>query len=446
MEVSIIIPTYNRDSILEYTLSSLVDQDIGRDRYEVIVVDDGSTDRTKEVAASFDVKLNISYYFQEHIGNRVTLARNAGIARAKGEYLIFLDTDIIVGNSFITEHLRAHEIRMAERQQDSQVRYAVLGYVYGYDVYGDFTSFGSIVDFNAPDESMRRLKESNLFPDYRDTFYRRVNDRLESLHAPWSLFWTSSVSVMRDAVLKTGGFDEEIVTWGMDDIEFGYRLHKQGVQFILSREACAIHYPHERDHEENMRENMENQIQFYRKHPSVLTELYTISDFVYIQEDYAQYLSMQKENEAFYSGLLQEDSVLKLKSLIPAHRNVVVGCQEGFLLSACQSAAGLESNPRLAAAAQKYNPGVPVYEQVGVRTAFKDKSFETCLIVGLISKIPYKYIRALLAEANRISVICYWLCDAVPPKTKGFEFTLESELDPPCMLYRVAKKQPVVEG
>lgn len=440
MKISVIIPTYNRCAMLKNALSSLVDQSISKDEYEVIVVDDGSSDNTKEMLTTFSDKLNLTYFFQEDKGNRVTLARNEGMARAKGEYIIFLDPDMIVGHTFIVGHLKVHEENSAKVRQNNCAGYAVVGYVYGYDFYGDFSDFHSVVDMSKPDESMNILNEKKMFLDFREYFYSKYNYCLETLHAPWSFFWTCNASVKRETALKTGGFDLDFKTWGMDDIEFAYRLHKQKPIFKLSREACGIHCPHKRNMKEDMKKNLQNQILFFRKHPTIITEFYTISDFMTIQEDYAQYLSMQKDDEVLYSTLLGEKSIHKLKSLIPAHTNVIIGCQEGSLLKTLNSAAGLESNPGLFKEAKKLNPQIPLYELAGVRTIFDDKSFVTSLILGLSSKIPDKYIPAVLAEANRISDICYWLSDIPFPKVNGFKITRKAKLNSAYKLYRVVKK------
>ena len=86
-KVSVIIPTYNRAHVLREAIDSVLTQ-----RYsdlELLVVDDGSTDHTKEMMSSYTSKL--TYIYQEHKG--VSAARNRGIKHAKGDYLSFLDSD-----------------------------------------------------------------------------------------------------------------------------------------------------------------------------------------------------------------------------------------------------------------------------------------------------------------------------------------------------------------
>lgn len=84
--VSIIVPSYNCEAYLEECLKSLFSQQYPC--FEVIVVDDGSTDRTESIVKSFE---NIKYVYQENQGHAAAL--NRGIVEARGEYLAFIDSD-----------------------------------------------------------------------------------------------------------------------------------------------------------------------------------------------------------------------------------------------------------------------------------------------------------------------------------------------------------------
>ena len=86
MNVSVVIPTYNRHILLKRAINSLLTQTYLVN--EIIVVDDGSTDNTKQIIKDFP---NITYIYQENRG--VSTARNVGIQRAKNEWIAFLDSD-----------------------------------------------------------------------------------------------------------------------------------------------------------------------------------------------------------------------------------------------------------------------------------------------------------------------------------------------------------------
>ncbi len=86
-KVSVIIPTYNREKFVAKAIDSILSQTF-RD-YEIIVVDDGSTDNTRQILGPYGAK--ITYLYQENSG--VSAARNTGIQHATGEWIAFLDSD-----------------------------------------------------------------------------------------------------------------------------------------------------------------------------------------------------------------------------------------------------------------------------------------------------------------------------------------------------------------
>lgn len=87
--ISIIVPTYNTFKYLPFSIASALASEY--DNYEIIVVDDGSTDNTQELVASYLNEKRIKYIYQDNKG--LASARNTGIQNAKGEFLVFLDAD-----------------------------------------------------------------------------------------------------------------------------------------------------------------------------------------------------------------------------------------------------------------------------------------------------------------------------------------------------------------
>ncbi len=88
MKISIVMPTFNRASTISRAINSIINQDYSN--FELLIVDDGSTDNTKEIVDSFDDK-RIKYIFQKNSG--ACKARNTGINKSSGEYIAFLDSD-----------------------------------------------------------------------------------------------------------------------------------------------------------------------------------------------------------------------------------------------------------------------------------------------------------------------------------------------------------------
>lgn len=96
---SIIIPLYNRPAEIRELLDSLTQQTYKH--FEVVVVEDGSTEKSEEIVASFRDRLEVKYFFKENSGPG--LSRNYGAARAPGDYFIFLDSDCIVPATYLQE-------------------------------------------------------------------------------------------------------------------------------------------------------------------------------------------------------------------------------------------------------------------------------------------------------------------------------------------------------
>ncbi|MFE9904052.1 glycosyltransferase [Streptomyces achromogenes] len=263
--LSVVIPTYNRESLLDRTLGSLARQDVPVPDFEVVVADDGSSDGTAELVRSYADRLRVRYHFQEDLGFRVAAARNGGARLATAPVLAFLDTGMVVGPQWVRAHLDAHA---------SGRRQAVLGYSYGYNPANPSREMEGIVDTLPPEEVVRRLIDVPSFQDMRLPDYERVGFDLGRMAMPWVFLWTLNFSVPAAEFWAAGGFDEDFTGWGVEDIEFGYRLHRNSVAMVVSRTAWGIELPHERAHDEAAVSIMRNCQRFLDKHPGVQTELY----------------------------------------------------------------------------------------------------------------------------------------------------------------------------
>ena len=108
MELSIVIPTYNRSNLLRRTLSSLLPQVREFPEAEVIVIDDGSSDDTSVMLTRLTMNgdLPIHIIHQNHLGPAA--ARNRGLHTAKGEWILFLGDDIFTQPKLLERHIYAH--------------------------------------------------------------------------------------------------------------------------------------------------------------------------------------------------------------------------------------------------------------------------------------------------------------------------------------------------
>ncbi|NVK86467.1 MAG: glycosyltransferase [Cytophagia bacterium] len=96
---SVVVPVYNRPQEVEELLDSLTKQTFTN--FEVLIIEDGSTDKCDQVVDSYQPKLNIHYYFKENSGQGFT--RNYGFERAKGDYIVVFDSDCIIPDNYFQE-------------------------------------------------------------------------------------------------------------------------------------------------------------------------------------------------------------------------------------------------------------------------------------------------------------------------------------------------------
>ncbi len=295
---SVVIPTYNRAELLRRTLDSLSSQNLPRSAFEVLVVDDGSSDRTAEVVEGYHDRLDLRYFFQPDEGWRVAQARNVGIANATGEVCVFVDSGVLLHSNCLREHLRSH--------QEASGPVAVCGYVYGFDNDGaDADEMIRTLDFGDPDACIELMRDSGRWADLRELFYARHDYDLGRLPAPWVLYWTCNVSAPTDRLRSVGGFDEQFRSWGGEDIDLGYRLHLDGVQFVLNRSASSIHYPHAKSSAHNFALARANYRYMAQKYDTPITRLaarlggalnaFTLNDAITIRglPSCAEYLRQQ---------------------------------------------------------------------------------------------------------------------------------------------------------
>jgi glycosyltransferase involved in cell wall biosynthesis len=241
LKCSVIIPTYNRESLLRHTLESLTRQSLPRDQFEVLVADDGSSDATASMVEGFKDRLNLRYSFQEDQGFRAAKARNMSIADARSDICVFLDSGMLAHSRFLAAHVASHAATDGPA--------AVVGYVYGLMLDGFDETAGPIrqtVDVGDVDGSVALIRDKQLWLDVRDEFYEKYGDDFGWLPAPWVIYWSLNISAGTQMLRDVGMFDEAFTSWGGEDIDLGYRLHRAGASFLLNRNAVAIHLPHEK--------------------------------------------------------------------------------------------------------------------------------------------------------------------------------------------------------
>ncbi|WP_341720826.1 glycosyltransferase [Micromonospora sp. FIMYZ51] len=278
VEVSVIIPTYNRADQLRATLTSLARQSVPTGTFEVIVVDDGSTDGTDAVVDEFGDRLTIRYEFLERDladiaahGYCVSRVRNVGAASAASELLLFLDCGMVAGPELVASHRAAHR---AHPVRPGGPGVAVLGYAYGTVKFRPFRGLAELLRAEPPELVAAKIGDGPRGLDMRHDELVALDYDLSRLAAPWILFWTLNVSVRTADFRAVGGFSEAFRGWGYEDIELGYRLFRHGCPIVMSRAAWGIEWPSRPDLSAMAASVNGNLIVFADRHPGPDVELY----------------------------------------------------------------------------------------------------------------------------------------------------------------------------
>lgn len=206
---SVVVPTFNRLERLRRVIAALERQAYPSDSYEVIVISDGSTDGTDAYLETLRSTMQLQWLTQANRGPAA--ARNAGVQKAVGDFIVFIDDDVVPEPQLLEEHARSH--------QEAGRDVVVLGPLLtpeGFDM--------------AP---WVRWEQEMLMKQYKAL-----------LRGDWTAsarqFYTGNASLRRSHILAAGGFDEGFRR--AEDVELAYRLANNGLKFVFNIKAVGMHF------------------------------------------------------------------------------------------------------------------------------------------------------------------------------------------------------------
>lgn len=202
--LSVIIPVYNGSSTLTKCLQSIVDST--PNNIEIIVSDDASSDDSRAIARQFQVQLLVSDS-EKPCG--AAAARNRAARKARGKYLFFTDSDVVIGSDTLD-----NVISFLDSEPSIHA------------VIGSYTAETPIRNF------------SSRFKNYlHHVTHQQAEEKAIT-------FWTACGCVRREVFLSAGGFNESYDTASVEDIAFGYKLTKQGYRIQLLKDLQVAHLKH----------------------------------------------------------------------------------------------------------------------------------------------------------------------------------------------------------
>lgn len=207
MKVSVIIPTHNRSEALALTLEHLARQDF-KEEWEVIVVSNNSTDDTVEVVKNYKFPAPLMLVEEKTPG--ASAARNAGARAARGEYLIFIDNDILVAPDFLRQHFETLEANPKS------------------------WFIGRVVN---PSD----LRET-AFGRYRDDLHESYFEGLPTEElAEYDGAIGANWAMRRDEFFAAGAFDEGYSIASCEDAELALRARKKGFRTMFNPQSIVVH-------------------------------------------------------------------------------------------------------------------------------------------------------------------------------------------------------------
>ena len=392
-KISVVIPTYNRSAWLRRTLESLAAQDLPRGEFEVVVVDDGSSDDSCDVARSFQDRLRLTYLFQEDLGYRVATARNAGAAAASAPVVAFLDSGTLAGPGWLRAHLAAHERPGA-----------VLGYCYGYQPYVPVPDLERRLATDTPAELVRAYATNPAFQDMRHARLAARDFDLGSFALPWRFFWSMNFSVTARDLAAVGGFDESFRNWGVEDLELGYRMHAAGVPLRFDLDAWAVEGPHERATEANIASGERNAWKFLGMHPEPAVEIFVAHETGdragSAEDDFLDLVGWRGQ----VAGRSVEDEVGRALRALPAgtSRVAVVGAGHRLPGDLDHDLTLVDFDAAALDDATRQGAGGTARHALGVHTGLADGAVDAVLLTSRLDGLWDTWGEDLLREAHRI--------------------------------------------
>jgi glycosyltransferase involved in cell wall biosynthesis len=207
IHLSAVIPCFNARATVARAVASLQTQDAPAGSFEIVVVDDGSTDGSADCLEETRGTVPVRVLRQQNRGRAA--ARNLGAAASRGRALLFLDADVWAAPGLVSAHLRHH---------------------------GEGARMLAVQGRTVPDPDTLVspfMRTSHMMPD--------LTVRRPGALSPLQVV-TRNLSVSADGFRAVGGFDEGFAGYGLEDVEFGLRFARAGGRIRYDHEALGVHH------------------------------------------------------------------------------------------------------------------------------------------------------------------------------------------------------------
>ncbi len=279
MIASVIIPAFNSEKTIGECIAALNEQEFPKKEFEIIVVDDGSTDNTKKIAEMLGARV----FPQKNSGP--AKARNNGARKAKGGILVFTDADCMPEKNWIAE--------MLEPFSDLEVAGAQGAY---------------------------RTRQKSIVARFAQMEIEERYERMKRFSGKLDWVGSYSAAYRKKDFLEAGGFDESFPKASGEDPELSYRIAKQGKKLVFNPKAIVYH-----THPSTLKKYFWSKfwrayyrVPMYGKHPDkAIRDSYTTTELkLQIAAQYASWLLLAAAAATFAVGDIQAPAFLGALSLL----------------------------------------------------------------------------------------------------------------------------------
>lgn len=262
--MSVVLPVYNQFEKLDIVLKHFALQELDGTFYEIIVVDDGSTDKLSTVNKQFFKKnYNIPNLEIIHIlnGGRAN-ARNKGVDIAQGEFIVFCDGDRIPNRSFLLDY------------RNAILKHSII--------------VGGAMDYFGPAQLLHRINRDDVYEEISKfsrypQYYKKAKELLfdgngESCSIwSWLGFLVGNSCVQKQILLDVGGFSLDFAGWGFEHFDIAYRMLQAGYTLYNDCKIINFHLVHSRStgfYRENILKSLEIMEDKYSINKKLLIEFF----------------------------------------------------------------------------------------------------------------------------------------------------------------------------
>ncbi|GAB6991969.1 glycosyltransferase family 2 protein [Paenibacillus pini] len=389
---SIIIPVYNRHEQLERCLNSLIEQkEIMYEDFEIVIHDMSDNFINQEFVShkKLSSACSITYIHNSKSGFNISNCRNIAANHAEGKYLTFIDVDLIVPNNFIESLLK-------RLNTISQENICLIHYIYGFNTLFGSEQADKLFQLEPGFEKFNC--NSNDYLDIRDVIFSDQENKYSEI---WVFGWSGLITYSKKYFVKLNGFDESFEGWGSEDTDLSYRMFKDDVVFIPTKEIYGVHIPHIQNISNKNESNFINRKALHKKFFDVRTELYMLTTGLFYQNYWNMIESIT------FDGLnpLYTDSFIKsINSMISEEKETLcIGLDSPSAISKLSFNHYLVMNSKMSERIYYSIGDAHIYESLGISTKFSDDYFDIVILFDSIRFFPKSMLALILQECSRIS-------------------------------------------